>query len=156
MPGGGVLTGTGDILPTIAVTNENTSNTTGIIVSSGIIASVSATVIFYYNNETDLSKRISQKAEVVTPLKKPYKPVVFPVDPNAFNPLGLLKVPRPGTKNGRIISWMEPLTNIEVFRWDENLNKPNGPHYHIRGVEKHFYPGDTVLEPFATIYFPFN
>ena len=55
---------------------------------------------------------------------------------------------------------MDPSTNKEVFRWDENPNYPNGPHYHINGIidEKgdavHFYPGYKVLEPYASIYFP--
>ncbi len=82
-------------------------------------------------------------------------PVVFPLDPNSFNPCGLIKVYRVGTKNGSFISWMEPSTNTEVFRWDENPNYVNGAHYHIFG-EGHYYPGDVVPEPFATIYFPFG
>ena len=46
-------------------------------------------------------------------------------------------------------------TNTEVFRWDENPNNSNGPHYHIHGTG-HFYPGMIVPEPYATIYFPFR
>ena len=85
--------------------------------------------------------------------------VRFPVDPNMFNPVGLDKVPRTGSKNGAFISWMDPCTNTEVFRWDENPNYPNGPHYHINDpiyqiAEVHFYPEDEVPEPYATIYFP--
>ena len=81
-------------------------------------------------------------------------PIIFPSDPNNFTPLGLVKVKRSGTRNGAIISWMDPRTNTEVFRWDENINFPNGPHYHIYGAG-HFIPGvDKVLEPFASIYFP--
>ena len=83
----------------------------------------------------------------------------LPKDPNDFNPLGLEKVHRPGTKNGAIISWMDSITNTEVFRWDENPNKPNGPHYHIndpiyKNADVHFYPMETVPEPYSTIYFP--
>lgn len=81
--------------------------------------------------------------------------MIFPVDPNTFNPVGLVKVPRAGTKNGAFISWMDPLTNTEVFRWDENPNYSNGPHYHIHGTG-HYYPGMIVPEPYATIYFPFR
>jgi hypothetical protein len=44
--------------------------------------------------------------------------------------------------------------NTEVFRWDQNPNYPNGPHYHISGLPgAHFYAGDAVPEPYATIYF---
>ena len=62
-------------------------------------------------------------------------------------------VERPGTKNGRLISWMDLGANVEVFRWDENINYPNGPHYHILG-KGHYYPGDTIPEPYASLYFP--
>ena len=80
----------------------------------------------------------------------------FPINPNDFNPIGLLKIERSGTKNGRLISWMDPITNTEVFRWDENINFKNGPHYHVQGVENiHYKPGvDLVPEPYASIYFP--
>lgn len=78
--------------------------------------------------------------------------MLFPVDPNAFNPVGLIKVHRPGTKNGAIISWMDPYANVEIFRWDENPNYLNGPHYHIHGTG-HYYPGMIVPEPYATTYF---
>ena len=52
---------------------------------------------------------------------------------------------------------MDPLTNIEVFLWDENPNYPDGPHYHIYGTG-HYYAknNDTVPEPLAEVYFPFR
>ena len=94
-----------------------------------------------------------EKVEEKVVPKRP-TPVIFPLNPNDFNPAGLIKVPRQGTKNGMLISWMDPLTNKEVFRWDENPNDSNGPHYHIYGTG-HFIPGvDLVPEPYATIYFP--
>ncbi len=109
-----------------------------------------------YNQTTAKEKSVA----IAIP-KKPDSPVIFPVDPNTFNPVGLVKVPITGTKNGAFISWMDPLTNTEVFRWDENPNYPNGSHYHInnpiyRKAKVHFYPGDVVPEPYATIYFPFG
>ena len=75
--------------------------------------------------------KVEEKSETIVIPKKLDSPVVFPVDPNTFNPAGLFKVSRAGTKNGAFISWMDPLTNTEVFRWDENPNYSNGPHYHI-------------------------
>ena len=84
---------------------------------------------------------------------QPENSVRFPADPNVFNPVGLVKVSRPGTKNGSFISWMDPASNVEVFRWDENPNYANGSHYHIYS-EGHYYPGDVVPEPYASIYFP--
>lgn len=82
--------------------------------------------------------------------------IIFPNNPDFFNPIGLVRVDRPGTKNGKIISWMNPVNNMEVFRWDENINYPNGPHYHINSpvyMGKHFYFGDEVPEPYASMYF---
>mgnify|MGYP000758568976 CR=1 FL=1 len=99
--------------------------------------------------------KVEEKSEAIVIPKEPDSPVIFPVDPNTFNPVGLVKVPRAGTKNGAFISWMDPLTNTEVFRWDENPNYSNGPHYHIHGTG-HYYPGMIVPEPYATIYFPFR
>ena len=97
--------------------------------------------------------KVEEKSETIVVPKKPDSPVIFPVDPNTFNPAGLVKVSRAGTKNGAFISWMDPLTNAEVFRWDENPNYSNGPHYHIYGTG-HYYPGMIVPEPYATVYFP--
>ena len=92
------------------------------------------------------------KTEVVPNV--PQNTVIFPVDPGDFNPVGLDRVDREGTKNGSLVSWMDPVTNVEVFRWDENPNFSNGPHYHIHGTG-HYKPGiDAVPEPYATIYFP--
>ena len=99
--------------------------------------------------------KVEEKEEDRVIPMKPESPVFFPNDPNMFAPVGLIKVFRTGTKNGMFISWMDPLTNIEVFRWDENPNYSNGSHYHIYGTG-HYYPGMMVPEPYATIYFPFR
>ena len=80
--------------------------------------------------------------------------IVFPVNPYDFNPLGLTRKYYDGTKNGPLISWVDPITNQEVFRWDANINRPNGPHYHIYG-SGHYIPGISYIpEPYASIYFP--
>lgn len=65
-------------------------------------------------------------------------------------------IEKPGTKNGKFYLWRDPGTNTVIFRWDENLNCDNGPHYHILSLEKeHYYGGkDAVPEPYDTIYFP--
>lgn len=47
-------------------------------------------------------------AEAIVIPKEIDSPVVFSVDLNTFNPVGLVKVPRAGTKNGAFISWMDP------------------------------------------------
>ena len=82
------------------------------------------------------------------------KKIVFPLLPAEFCPRGLTPVPRGKTKNGLIITWMDPVTNIAVFSWHENPNFSNGPHYHISSLpEAHFYAGETVPEPWASLYF---
>ena len=99
----------------------------------------------------------SQTIDIAPALpEKQNDPIVFPENPYDFNPIGLVQVPRAGTKNGAIISWMDPTANTEIFRWDENINFPNGPHYHVVGTPgKHYIPGvDYVPEPYASIYFP--
>ena len=113
---------------------------------------------FAINSVYEFARSISdqkdeEKTESIVIPRDPNSTVVFPADPNSFNPVGLVKVHRPGTKNGVLISWMDPITNTEIFRWDENPNLPNGPHYHIYG-KGHYYPGMSVPEPYATIYFP--
>ena len=81
-------------------------------------------------------------------------PIVFPVNPNDFNPLGLTRIYYNGTKNGPLIRWTDPITGQEVFRWDANISRPNGPHYHIYG-SGHYIPGISYIpEPYASIYFP--
>ena len=129
----------------------------------GIVGAVVITlgVIGYGIYQTSQTPAISipnaeEKIKVIVTEKNPKMPVVFPYDPDDFNPIGLVKVPRMGTKNGAVISWMDPFTNTEVFRWDENPNYSNGPHYHIFKEEEHYYPGMIVPEPYATIYFPFG
>ncbi len=94
----------------------------------------------------------------------PYLPIkksaYFPENPNDFQPIGL--VPGyGGTKNGKIIFWNSPITNHTVFTWHENSNYNNGSHYYINDIDKgspnkehtHFYPGELVPEPYASIYF---
>ena len=96
------------------------------------------------------------KAEAVAIPTESDNPVVFPANPLEFTPLGLVPISRPGTKNGGFINWMDPITNTAVFRWDENINYENGPHYHIIGDSNHYYAGNFVPEPYASLYFPFN
>ncbi|MBQ8183746.1 MAG: RHS repeat-associated core domain-containing protein, partial [Clostridia bacterium] len=145
-------------------TNESANSLLGIFVTlvitwavCNLFSTTASTATTYYAPSISIPKVEKKEKSIVcdTP-KKSDEPVIFPVDPHAFNPNGLIKVPRTGTKNGALISWMDPLTKTEVFRWDENPNYPNGSHYHVIGTG-HFIPGvDEVPEPFATIYFLFE
>lgn len=120
---------------------------------NGFIVVHGAFGVSVYRAATQEKSVAISKPEEIVVSKESNTPVLFPANPNHFNPIGLVKVHRPGTKNGALISWMDPIVNIEVFRWDENINYPNGSHYHIYGAG-HYYPGDIVPEPFASIYFP--
>ncbi|MBP3392524.1 MAG: RHS repeat-associated core domain-containing protein, partial [Clostridia bacterium] len=104
-------------------------------------------------NEADKEETTTEAVVGVVEPENPKKPVFFPLNPHDFKPKGLIKVVRPGTKNGTIISWMFPSGKVEVFRWDQNTNYSNGPHYHIYNDDNHYYAGDLVPEPLATIHF---
>ena len=99
-----------------------------------------------------------KKTTFLPPMKRP---VVFPLNPNDFNPNGLIRYYSPGTKNGSMFFWNDPITNKPVFTWHENSNHSNGSHYHIEELNfgkkskdhPHFYPGNLVPEPYASIYF---
>ena len=103
---------------------------------------------------TSISKAEEKEKDIALPTQ-PKAQAYFTVNPYNFHPKGLVRKCYDGTKNGAFISWMDPLTNTEVFRWDENPNYSNGPHYHIHGTG-HYYPGTIVPEPYATVYFPFR
>ncbi len=110
---------------------------------------IQQTIQIYADQDT----KFKEEEEILALSLSPKRPVIFPLDPNDFMPMGLKKVVRQGTKNGMLISWMDPYTNTEVFRWDENPNYANGAHYHIFG-HGHYIPGvSQVPEPLATIYF---
>ena len=83
------------------------------------------------------------------------KSVAFTENPLDFNPIGLVARPKPGTKNGGLIIWLDA-NKKAVFRWDQDLD--HSPHYHIENdpvyIGKHFEPGvHEVPEPYASIYF---
>ena len=100
------------------------------------------------------SKAIAKEENVVEKSTSypPDRPVYFPLNPKAFKPLGLVVIFKFGTKNGGFYIWLDPYTRKEVFRWDRNINGSNVPHYHVLS-EGHYYPGDLVPEPYASIYF---
>ena len=81
----------------------------------------------------------------------------FPANPNDFAPRGLVRTDYPGTKNGRIIKWKNPMGSV-IFEWNEDLKY--GSHYHAmlpamngRHDGIHYYPYTPVPEPWNTIYF---
>ena len=106
--------------------------------------------------KTDTKENCTPTVKAILP-KRP-NPIVFPANPYDFNPMGLTTIPRSGTKNGAMLQWvMWGRPNKKVFVWDEDLQK--GSHYHIyepisqTKLPMHYYPGDPVPEPWATIFF---
>lgn len=127
----------------------------GALIAGGVIycgiRAVQTTLAYTSSQEFDFE--FGQKFDQIQKQERQNTTILFPENPDDFNPVGLVKVYRPGTRNGAFINWIDPITNTEVFRWDENPGYPNGPHYHIRGTG-HYYPGSVVPEPYASLYFP--
>ena len=91
---------------------------------------------------------ISKNAGYVNDVGK--EGIVFPENPNDFNPEGLVKIGPFHTKNGDIIKWIDE-NGKAVYEWDQDFRY--GPHYHVIGPdgntrlpnsngETHFWPGD--------------
>ena len=64
----------------------------------------------------------------------------------------------PGTKNGRIIEWRDPISQAKIFEWNEDFKM--GPHYHAMLIEWdgkhdkiHYTAGTIVPEPLQSTYF---
>mgnify|MGYP004651430023 FL=1 len=96
---------------------------------------------------------VEDAAKAIKSGSKPSK-IQFPENPDDFNPEGLRKIGPFGTKNGKIIKWLDE-NNKAVYEWDEDLTY--GSHYHVIGEdgntrlpnsagETHFFPGDIFEE----------
>ena len=64
----------------------------------------------------------------------------------------------PGTKNGKIIQWIDPVSGKNVFEWNKDFRQ--GSHYHALPIEwdnkhkgTHYYPGSPIPEHWNSIYF---
>lgn len=108
--------------------------------------------------KTKSHNSISAAADKVTTDNHSKKKNYFPANPYSFNPKGLVMSEYPGTKNGKIIEWRDPISNSRIFEWDEDLR--HGAHYHAMLIEwdgnhmkTHYLPGSPVPEPWNTIYF---
>ena len=104
------------------------------------------------NLETD------EKEKDITIPPKPKNQAFFTVDPNQFNPRGLVKkiYVSPGTgKNGGVIKWEMPGTHIAIFEWNEDFKF--GSHLLVEWDSahngNHYWPGTPVPEPWNTTYF---
>ena len=106
---------------------------------------------------TSTSKAEEKEKEIAGPTL-PKTQAYFTVNPYNFQPKGLVRKCYDGTKNGRIIEWKDPISNVKVFEWDEDFQ--NGEHYHALLIEwdgkhdgTHYEPGTPVPEPWNSLYF---
>lgn len=102
-----------------------------LMITAGDATCAVATPVIYLTSklqsiEKDVAK---EKTIAISATKKQKNAVIFPLNPNDYYPIGLTKIPGKDTKNG--------------------------PHYHIHNLNIHYYPGEEVPEPYASIYFPF-
>ncbi len=113
---------------------------------------------FEFKSQND-EKTAEEEESNEVPISPQYKKqAFFPADPYSFKPKGLIMTEYPGSYNGRIIEWRDPLRNVKVFEWDEDYEF--GPHYHAMQIEwdgkhsgPHYFPGTAVPEPWNSIYF---
>ena len=98
--------------------------------------------------------KIESKDETVT-VSPPNQRAYFTKNPYDFNPNGLIRKEYPGSYNGKIIKWIDPVTKNTIFEWNEDFKE--GPHYHIlvnnKHVGDHKKAGESVPEPYNSIYF---
>ena len=119
-----------------------------------IVSAITAVFLAILNNIKQ-----SVKTETDTKTKEKEKnQAYFPENPDDFHPKGLVRNDHDGTKNGKIITWQDPISNKAIFEWDEDYTK--GSHYYAIMPEwdgehrgKHLHAGDAVPEPWNSIYF---
>ena len=102
--------------------------------------------------------KTKEREKAITIPRSPKKRAYFTVSPYDFTPKGLVMKEFPGTKNGRIIEWRDPISQAKIFEWNEDFR--NGSHYHAMMIEwdgkhdgMHYVPGTPVPEPWNWIYF---
>ena len=107
-------------------------------------------------SRSEVKDRTEEKDAVIEIQLK--KQAYFTINPYDFTPIGLILVTYPGSKNGRIFKWKDPVSGMTVFEWDEDFAK--GSHYHALMVEwndihlgPHYVPGTPVPEPWNSLYF---
>lgn len=112
----------------------------------------------YASYQASQSAQKAQEKESTTPVLPNKQQAFFPVNPYDFHPNGLVMTEYPGTKNGRIIKWRDPISHAKIFEWDEDPR--NGAHYHAMLIEwdgkhhgQHYLPGTPVPEPWNSVYF---
>ena len=129
-----------------------------IIGAMGFVGIVIHTTITNISQYSSNIFKEDEKEELIETSPPSYKQAFFTANPYAFTPSGLIMLQIPGSYNGRIIKWLDPITRVAVFEWDEDWKY--GPHYHVMKPEWdndhmgiHYLPGTPVPEPWNTLYF---
>ena len=110
-------------------------------------------------SKNDEQEKVEEKEIEVAQINSPKNDQPrFPLDPYSFTPTGLVRRVYPGTHNGAIIKWSDPITGAVIFEWNED--KTYGPHYHVmlpsangKHDGEHYFAGDLIPDPWKTIYF---
>ncbi len=107
------------------------------------------------HSESKVESKTEAEEETVTTTPPTDEQAYFTSDPYDFNPKNLIRKEYPGSYNGKIIKWIEPMTGTVVFEWDEDFE--HGAHYHILKNNDHsgdhIQPGTPVPEPWNSFYF---
>ena len=110
----------------------------------------------FAKSDSKADSKSNEKAVIISQRSK--KQAYFTVNPYNFRPKGLTMREYPGSHNGRIIEWRDPVSNAKIFEWDEDFRY--GAHYYAMMVEwngkhggLHYLPGSPVPEPWNSIYF---
>ena len=105
-------------------------------------------------------EKVKEKDIATTLEKKKYDPVIFPENPNDFNPVGMTKH---SYNQGRIIKWGYT-DKIAIFEWNEDEKYGNHyrcmlPEWNSKHSESgkakevvHYYAGQIMPEPWASWY----
>ena len=128
------------------------------VTHDNVLGNAFVDAVNYIDNKIDEiveSKRDEEHKDIVIDNTPTKDPAHFTINPHEFKPNGLTEVEYPGTKNGKIIKWIDPKTSVPVFEWDEDPKF--GPHYHIlidgKHTGDHYLPGMVVPEPWNSMYF---
>lgn len=116
------------------------------------------TVCSWFSPKDESKEEEQDSPKVDVKPQQPRHQEYFPVDPYQFTPHGLVRYEYPGSDNGRIIQWRDPVLSVNIFEWDEDFKW--GSHYHAMDAQwggkhggTHYFPGTPVPEPWNSLYF---
>nr|WP_306286977.1 RHS repeat-associated core domain-containing protein [Neglectibacter timonensis] len=130
-------------------------------------SATSGSIAGSWNSASDIPKRdyakeFEEQEKKIIASREKKSPILFPVNPMDFNPIGLERIPRVEMnqgKNGGIIHWVYPGTSVVIFEWNQDLNntshyhtmRPRDANHHNEGI--HYLPGTPIPEPWRSMFF---